>query len=96
MKKFFVTLAIVIAFSSCARQTFNFQKGNAGVEKSSEWSQFIIGGIAQSSDIDVIAICGSADKVRKVEAQLTFVNIIISMFTLNIYTPRTYRVFCAA
>ncbi|MGL4391856.1 MAG: Bor/Iss family lipoprotein, partial [Fusobacteriaceae bacterium] len=83
--------------SSCASQSFSFTKNKVAIEKAklSDWNQFVLGGIGQSNDVDVIAVCGSAAKVQKVEFNKTFGNVIISIMTLFIYTPTTYKVYCS-
>ena len=40
--------------------------------------------------------CGGVDKVVKVEAQHTFINGLLGLVTLGIYTPRDAKIYCKA
>ena len=55
---------------------------------------FFVSGIGQEQEIDPVAICGSADKVAKVEVQQSFINGLLGFITYGIYTPRQARVYC--
>jgi hypothetical protein len=45
--------------------------------------------------VDAAKVCGGADKVSRVEVQETFPNVLLSIVTFGIYTPREARVYCA-
>tara|TARA_Y100001960_G_scaffold226116_1_gene236811 strand:- start:533 stop:874 length:342 start_codon:yes stop_codon:yes gene_type:complete len=55
---------------------------------------FFIGGLAQGKAINPAKVCGSIDKVAKVETQQTFLNGLLSALTFSIYAPREVRVYC--
>ncbi|WP_394246484.1 Bor family protein [Vibrio profundi] len=95
MKKLILLAALSVAVTGCAQQTFvmNPQSSEPEVETS---HHFFINGLAQSKEIDTVSVCGSADKVAKVEVQETFVNGLLATLTFGIYTPREARVYCKA
>ena len=99
MKKYLMPLLVALVLSSCASQTFllntgeNISHSNLDID---EPSHFFISGLGQYEVIDAVAICGSAEKVGKVETQVTFLNGLIAAVTFGIYTPYQYRVYCVA
>ena len=99
MKKYLMPLLAALLLSSCASQTFLVNSAN-NVDyfslDSDEPSHFFINGVGQYDIIDAVAICGSAEQVYKVETQVTFANGLLSFFTLGIYTPYQYRVYCVS
>jgi len=78
--------------TGCAKQTFNVN--GSGTLAKEEMQTFFISGLGQSKEMNAASICGGADKVARVEAQLTPLNIVLSMLTFGIYTPREARVYC--
>lgn len=93
LKTIALSAVLALSVSGCAQQTFTVA-GNQG-EKAEETSQtFFISGLGQSKKINAAKVCGGADKVVKVEAQQTFVNSLLGVVTLGIYTPREARVYC--
>lgn len=93
MKKILILAAFSLLVTGCAQQTFVMapQSTDVAIEES---QHFFIEGIGQEKEIDAAAVCGSADKVGKVEVQQTFINGLIATVTFGIYTPREARVFC--
>lgn len=61
------------------------------VEK--KWASGWIFGLVAPSTIETQAKCPNG--VAKVETQLSFVNMLVSFLTLNIYTPMDIRATCA-
>ncbi|MCP4354236.1 MAG: lipoprotein bor [Proteobacteria bacterium] len=59
-----------------------------------ETHNFFIHGIAQGRAINLAKTCGGIHNVAKVESQMTFLNGLLSIITLGIYTPRDARVYC--
>ena len=55
---------------------------------------FFIAGLGQEKVLDAAEICGGVDKVVKVESQLTFINGLLGLITLGIYTPRDAKIYC--
>jgi hypothetical protein len=92
------SVAVVALFSivsaGCSTQTFQMNQGNAVNPQKDEYQHFFIGGIGQEKSMNAAEICGGADKVGKVETELTFLNGLLGVITYGIYTPRTARVYC--
>lgn len=87
------TLALV-ATSGCATQTFQMQDsyGRLSQEKTQD---FFVYGIKQEKSINAAKVCGGANKVVKVQSELTFINGLLGAITWGIYSPRDARVYCA-
>jgi len=92
MKKMVFVAMLMALMAGCAKQTFNVN-GSGSLAKE-EMQTFFISGLGQSKEMDAANICGGADKVAKVEAQLTPLNIVLGVITFGIYTPRDARVYC--
>ena len=95
MKKVLLTAAFAVLLSGCAQQTFNLGQGVATKPKEVTTHHFFVSGIGQHKMVDVAKVCGGADKVSRVEVQETFPNVLLSIVTFGIYTPREARVYCA-
>ena len=72
---------------------------DTGLQASTEvimkpWASGWIYGLVPPSPINAASQCKSG--VAKVETQLSFVNQLVSLLTLGIYTPMDIRVTCAA
>ena len=96
MKKFFMVISVIamLTLTSCATQTFQINKGNTSVAKVDKAQSFFVSGIGQSQEIDAADVCGGADKVVKVETEMTFLNGFLGGLTFGLYTPRQARVYC--
>lgn len=57
-------------------------------------SSFFIGGIGQTDRVDAVKLCGSEENIQAVETKTTFLDGLIGLVTLTIYTPREYTVYC--
>lgn len=95
MKKFLMTAAFAVLLTGCAQQTFNMGQGIATQPKEVTTHHFFVSGLGQSKSVDAAKICGGADKVVRVEVQQTVPDILLSLVTFGIYTPRDARVFCS-
>lgn len=95
MKKVIFAAVTAVLLSGCAQQTFNMDQGIATAPKQVTTHHFFVSGIGQKKSIDAAKVCGSADKVVRVETQQTFVNGLLGVVTFGIYTPREARVYCA-
>ena len=99
MKKSLTLLGCLLLLSSCATQTFLVNSGekiSASTLDIDKPSHFFINGLGQNDIIDAVEICGSADKVGKVETEITFLNGLLAGITFGIYTPYQYKVYCVA
>lgn len=96
MKKFIAVSLLAVFFAGCTTQTAQIAgevTDNIKPTKSVNQS-FFIGGIGQQETLNVLEICGSADKINQVETVLSGSNILVGVVTLGIYTPRTANVYC--
>jgi uncharacterized lipoprotein YajG len=94
MNKIMMVLFAVLLIGGCAAQTFNINGADGEVPTSQKSQTFFISGLGQEKVTDAAQMCGGADKVVKVEAQHTFVNGLLGLVTLGIYTPRDAKVYC--
>ncbi|MEN5016841.1 Bor family protein [Erwinia sp. Eh17-17] len=95
MKKILAIAAFAVLLSGCAQQTFQLKHNQVATPKQATTHHFFVSGIGQKKTLDAAAICGNADKVDRVEVQQTFPNILLSIVTFGIYTPREARVYCS-
>lgn len=93
MKKLILLSILSVVVTGCAQQSFVMSQG-ASQPAVEESHHFFIDGLAQEKEIDAAAVCGSADKVSRVEVQKTFVNGLLGVVSFGIYTPREARVYC--
>ena len=93
MKKIIISALVALSVTACSTQTalINGQGGSAPKE---EMQTFFVSGLGQTQTMDAAAICGGADKVVKVERQVSFLNGILGMLTSGIYTPIDAKVYC--
>lgn len=89
-----ISIIGAILLSGCAAQTFNINGAAGEVPTTQVSHHFFIAGLGQEKVLDAAEICGGVDKVVKVEAQQTFVNGLLGLITLGIYTPRDVKVYC--
>ena len=88
-----VSLCALVLVAGCATQRFNINEGsntNATIKDST----FFVRGLGQEETINAATICKGADKVVSVEAKETPLNILLSILSFQIYTPRNYTVTC--
>ncbi|MCY4472074.1 MAG: Bor family protein [Kistimonas sp.] len=96
MKKLVSLTFLVAILSGCASQSLTLRPRASGDFPDQEVSQdFFISGLLQKKHLDAAAVCGTADKVARVETVETPTNVVLSMLTFGLYTPRTVRVYCA-
>ncbi|WP_321150924.1 Bor family protein [Aeromonas jandaei] len=95
MKKIIFSALVMSVLSGCAQQNFAINSGNAVAPKSELTHNFFVRGVGQAKTIDAASVCGGADKVVRVEVQQTFVNVLLDVVTLGLYTPREARVYCS-
>lgn len=95
MKKFLATLlaSTTLLLSACSTQTA-YVKSHTGKLTFEENQTFFLFGIGQEETINAVQVCGSEEKIAKVESELTGSNILLTLVTLGIYTPRHARVYC--
>ena len=96
MKRILVTVVMMFVVTGCATQTYFLNKGSQSELRDQKMQHFFINGIAQKKEIDAAQVCGGANKVMKVESHQRFVDGLLSVVTLGIYTPRTAKVYCSS
>lgn len=93
MKILAITL-VSIALVGCANQRFELRPSDAAPSQVQTHS-FWISGVGQSKTEDAAKVCGGAAKVARIESQATALNVLFSVVTFGIYTPRELRITCA-
>jgi len=92
-----VALALTALIAvGCANTRFNVA-GNispSAVPKYEEKQNYFVSGIFQRQTIDAAQICGGAEKVAATAKEHTFVDGLLGVLTIGIYTPETARVYC--
>jgi len=95
MKFKILSVALLVAtLTGCAAQTFTVNGATLNKPTVQQSQTFFISGLGQEQIIDAAAVCGGSHNIIKVEAQHTFVNGLLGLITLGIYTPRDAKVFC--
>ncbi|KXZ27304.1 hypothetical protein AYB34_08475 [Leptospira sp. ZV016] len=95
MKKIF-GLCLCLALNFCATQVayISLEHDRPGMVPAYEKRHhFVLFGVGQTKEISASQICDSRP-VAKIESSFTFVDILLSMLTWGIYTPRTIEVYC--
>jgi Bor protein len=89
-----VAVTLLLALPACYHATIEtgLPAGNQVIEKgfASGW----IYGLVPPSPVKAMSQCPNG--VSKVETQLSFVNQLVALLTLDIYTPMAIKVTCAA
>lgn len=93
MKKIILPLILVATLAACSTQTA-YINGQTGKLAKEDMQTFFVSGLGQTQTIDAAAVCGSANKVVKVERTTSFLNGILGMFTSGIYTPYDAKIYC--
>jgi hypothetical protein len=87
-------LGLVFLLSACATQQFDIASANGEPALFSENQTFWVGGIGQEVQVDGAQACGEAKKVARVATSQTAGNVVLSIVTLGIYTPRHIDITC--
>lgn len=93
MKKIILSMLVTLSVAACSTQTALIN-GQGGTMPKEEMQTFFVSGLGQTQTMDAAAICGGADKVVKVERQVSFLNGVLGMLTGGIYTPIDAKVYC--
>lgn len=94
MKKIITVVSLTLLLGACSQQAFVINKDTAASAALNKSQTFYVYGVNQTQTISAAEVCGGADKVAKVESQLTFKNWLLGTLTLGIYAPREARVYC--
>lgn len=96
MKKIMTTVALaaVMTLTGCATQKALLHTSTAQSTANKTTHHFFIAGLGQEKTIDAAQVCGGASRVAGVESTETAKDVLLSVVTLGIYTPRTATVYC--
>lgn len=97
MIKTFAVIAVAsLVLAGCANTRFNVggEVGANSTPKYEERQNYFVSGIGQRQTVDAAKICGGADKVAATAKELTFMDGLLGLLTIGIYTPETARVYC--
>ena len=89
-----VLLAVFVVGSGCYHATFITGKPPSDTIVEDQWATSFIGGLVPPDEIDVSAECPNG--VAVVESQLSFLNMVATIVTFNIFSPMHLKVTCAA
>lgn len=97
MKRFIVPTfaAAALTLSACANVTIT-KGGGDPVSASPNYEDsksYFIGGLVGEHTVDVKKACDGGE-AKQMQSRTTFLNGVVSILTLGIYTPRTARVWC--
>jgi hypothetical protein len=99
MKKTFFVFSLVLGAMlshGCSTVTIR-DKGSAEISRDANYDSsqaFFFWGLAGEKHIDVREICDKR-QVEQLQTQRSFVDGVLTVITLGIYSPRTARVWCA-
>jgi len=89
----FLLLAMGSGLVGCYHATIDTGAKPSSVTVEKHWASGWIFGLVPPKTVETAAKCTTG--VAKIETQLSFVNMLVSFLTLNIYTPMDIRVTCA-
>lgn len=93
-KRTILVLVLVTATTGCYRATVDTGLQPSGEEIREDWAHSYIGGLVPPTTVETAARC--PDGVARVETHLSFLNMVVNIVTLGIYSPMNIRVQCAA
>lgn len=88
-----IALGIVFTLLGCHTMRFEVGTGQVG-QVVHDRKSFFIGGLVPTKNVDLAAFCPNG--AVTIEEETTFVDGLLSFFTLSIYTPRSSTYYCAA
>jgi hypothetical protein len=89
-----VLLTVTVMAAGCYHATIETGLTPSGQTISKPWAASFVYGLVSPSTVEAMSKC--PDGVAKVETQLSFLNQVVNVITLGIYTPMTIEVQCAA
>jgi hypothetical protein len=89
-----ITALLFLLATGCYHASIEagMKPGSERIEK--EWANSFVFGLVAPETIEAKSKCTSG--VSKVETQHSFLNVLVALFTLQIYTPMDITVTCAA
>lgn len=89
-----IVVFFVLLLSACSNQTIRMTDSYAVTNANYEKSQpFFIYGLGQTKEINAIKVCRD-NGVHHITTQQTFVDGLLGVITLGIYSPRTVAIYC--
>ena len=86
-------LLLLTFLASCSTIRYDIEKSNYdSVNKQN--SHFFLFGIGQTSQHNAVKVCGSEEKITRVDTKQTALNIVFSVITSGLYTPRSVFIYC--
>ncbi len=96
MKRTAVLLPLAIAvigMGACYHTTIDTGRASNGVTVSKPWANSFIYGLVPPAVVETASRCPNG--IARVETQLSFLNQLVGIITLGIYTPMEVQVACA-
>ena len=93
--KYLAQLILLVALSGCYTVTIHPDATPKRIDEPNyqERYDYYLFGLIGENDVDVTQICSNKGVVQ-MQAQNTFVDVLLHIITLEIYTPRTAKVWC--
>ena len=88
-------LVVVSLVSACSTQR-HYVNGSStqGTRVVQENHDFFVSGLGQTKTVNAAEACGGAANVVATETKSSPLNIVLSILTWGIYTPREHTVYC--
>lgn len=97
MKLFNICLLLggALLISACSTQR-HYVNANSieGTRAVTHTQDFYFDGIGQTEEVNAASLCGGQNRVAATETKQSDVNILVSLVTLGIYTPREHTAYC--
>jgi len=98
MKKLLICIALALMLSACGSDhiiRFNLnQQQDAEAEPSYQGrSHFFLWGMFQKTDYNIANAC-KATGIKAIEAHWTFYDSLMNSFTMGIYAPESFSIYC--
>lgn len=85
---------VAVLASACTKVTYGNPTLRPTAQTHREKGHFFIMGLVGTADIDATQVCPAG--VAQVQSKFTAGDVLLRIFTLGIYTPRTYDIACGS
>ncbi len=93
MRRLALVLVLAIGLGGCYHVTVNTGITPGTQQIHQPWAKSFVYGLVPPETVEAMEQCGSAG-VARVESQITFLNGLVSVLTLSIFTPMDILVTC--